>query len=141
PDEPGPACRIRGRGLVLALRGRGLAVPLRRDLYLGPLTGGSIRRGRGAGAAAPLGISAGAAMRRIVLPLIFGLLATAILASLGFWQLRRLDEKQAQLAQIQAGMSAPPRPLPAAPDPSMKYAPVTLSGRTTGQEILVVSGS
>lgn len=81
------------------------------------------------------------APRSIIPPLIFGIVLTAILLSLGFWQLRRLDQKTALLAEIQAGIDAAPVPLPAQVDPSMKYLPVTVSGRTTGQEILVLSGS
>lgn len=66
---------------------------------------------------------------------------TAILLSLGFWQLRRLDQKTAQLTEIQAGIDAAPVPLPGVIDPSMKYLPVIVAGRTTGQEILVLSGT
>ena len=81
-------------------------------------------------------------MRRSILPpLIFGIVATAILMSLGFWQLRRLAWKEAMLAEIQAGIDAPAQPLPDQIEPSMKYAPVTLSGQTTGDEILVLSGT
>lgn len=57
------------------------------------------------------------------------------------WQLRRLDQKTAQLPEIQAGIDAAPVPLPAVIDPSMKYMPVIVSGQTTGQEILVLSGT
>ena len=81
------------------------------------------------------------ARRSIIPPLIFGIVMTAILLSLGFWQLRRLDQKTAQLAEIQAGIDAAPVPLPAVIDPSMKYMPVIVSGQTTGQEILVLSGT
>lgn len=81
-------------------------------------------------------------MRRSILPpLIFGIVATAILLSLGLWQLRRLDWKNAMLAEIQAGISAAPVPLPDVIEPSMKYLPVMVSGETTGEEILVLSGT
>lgn len=80
-------------------------------------------------------------MRRILIPLIFGILGCAILINLGLWQLRRLDEKEGLLARIQAGIEAPAVPLPAAVEPSMKYLPVTVSGTTTGAEIDVLSGS
>ncbi|SDD23532.1 surfeit locus 1 family protein [Paracoccus isoporae] len=79
--------------------------------------------------------------RSIIPPLIFGLVGTAILLSLGFWQLRRMEWKEAMLAEIQSGIDAAPQALPADPDPSMKYMPVLVSGETTGQEILVLSGS
>ena len=81
------------------------------------------------------------ARRSILPPLIFGIVTTAILLSLGVWQLRRLEEKTAILTAIQSGIDAAPQPLPAAVDPSMKYLPVMLSGRTTGDEILVLSGT
>lgn len=80
-------------------------------------------------------------MRRILFPLILGIVGCAILIQLGLWQLRRLDEKEGMLARIQASIEAAPVPLPANPDPSMKYMPVTVSGTTTGAEIDVLSGS
>ena len=81
------------------------------------------------------------ASRSIIPPLVFGVVMTAILLSLGFWQLRRLDEKTTLLAEIQSGIDATPVTLPAEIDPSMKYLPVTVSGQTTGDEILVLSGT
>ena len=45
------------------------------------------------------------------------------------------------IGEIQAGIDAAPVPLPAVIDPSMKYMPVIVSGQTTGQEILVLSGT
>ncbi|WBU60685.1 SURF1 family protein [Paracoccus albus] len=81
------------------------------------------------------------ASRSIIPPLLFGVVMTAILMSLGFWQLRRLDEKTTLLAEIQSGIDATPVPLPAEIDPGMKYLPVTVAGQTTGEEILVLSGT
>ena len=81
------------------------------------------------------------ARRSILPPLISGIVTTAILLSLGVWQLRRMEWKEAMLAEIQAGINAAPQPIPAQVDPSMKYMPVTVSGRTTGEEILVLSGT
>ena len=81
-------------------------------------------------------------MRRSILPpLIFGIVATSLLMALGFWQLRRGEWKNAMLAQIQTGIEAAPQALPDNPDPSMKYLPVILTGETTGDEILVLSGT
>ena len=80
-------------------------------------------------------------MRRWILPLVLGLVVTAVLASLGVWQLRRMAWKNDQLALIQRGIEQAPIPLPAAIDPSMKYQPVTVQGTTTGDEILVLSGT
>lgn len=80
-------------------------------------------------------------MRRYLFPALLGLFGVAILLSLGIWQVQRLAWKQAMLAEIQAGIEAPAGPLPAAVDPSMKYRPVEVAGRTTGQEVLVLSGT
>ncbi|MDM7255168.1 MAG: SURF1 family protein [Paracoccus sp. (in: a-proteobacteria)] len=79
-------------------------------------------------------------MRRILAPLLLGLIGCAILLSLCVWQVIRLSQKQAYLAQIEADMQGTPAPLPTAPDPSMKYAPVWVEGMTTGEEILILSG-
>ncbi|SNR37843.1 SURF1 family protein [Paracoccus sediminis] len=78
-------------------------------------------------------------MRRILFPLILGVVGCAILIQLGLWQLRRADWKDGVLDEIQASIEAAPMPLPADPDPSMKYMPVTVSGTTTGAEIDVLS--
>lgn len=78
-------------------------------------------------------------MRRILFPLILGIVGCAILVQLGLWQLRRMDWKEDMLARIQASIDAEPVPLPAVVDPSMKYLPVTVSGTTTGAEIDVLS--
>lgn len=80
-------------------------------------------------------------MRRYLFPLILGVVGCAFLVSLGMWQLQRLKWKQAMIAEIQRQIDAEPQPLPGIIDPSMKYLPVTLSGRTTGQEIDVLSGT
>ncbi|MCB2121002.1 MAG: SURF1 family protein [Rhodobacteraceae bacterium] len=82
-------------------------------------------------------------MRRIVFPLILGLGGIAILMSLGLWQLRRLEWKETMLAEIAARIDAAPVALAdvAAPDRDRDvYLPVTLTGHTTGQEALVLSG-
>lgn len=80
-------------------------------------------------------------MTRGLLPLVLGLIVTAILASLGVWQLQRMEWKNEQLAIIQRGIEQPPVELPATVDPSMKYRPVYVGGATTGEEILVLSGT
>lgn len=80
-------------------------------------------------------------MRRYLFPVLLGVVGVAILLSLGLWQVQRMAWKQALLAEIQTGIDAPAGPLPAAVDPSMKYRPVEVAGRTTGQEILVLSGT
>lgn len=80
-------------------------------------------------------------MKRYLFPLVVGVLGCAILITLGMWQLRRLHWKEGMIAEIQSRIDSAPAALPAAVDPSMKYAPVYVSGETTGQEIDVLSGT
>lgn len=82
-------------------------------------------------------------MRRYLFPLILGLGGVAILCALGIWQIQRLAWKEALLASIETRIAAPPVALPelADLDPLRdQYQPVTVSGRTTGQEVDVLSG-
>lgn len=82
-------------------------------------------------------------LRRIVVPLIFGLGGCAILLALGFWQLRRLDWKEDVLAEIESRIHAAPVSLSSldltASPTDLRYTPVTVAGRTTGHEILVLT--
>jgi len=82
-------------------------------------------------------------VRRYIFPLILGLGGCAILISLGVWQIKRLAWKEALLAAIDAKIHDAPVPIAGlgAPDPAgARYLPVTATGRTTGPEILVLSG-
>lgn len=79
-------------------------------------------------------------MRRYIFPSALGLIGCAILVALGLWQVRRLAWKEALLAEITANINGPAQPLPAIADLEAKYTPVHISGHTTGQEILVLSG-
>ena len=80
-------------------------------------------------------------MRRILWPVLFGLIGTLILVGLGLWQLARLQAKEALLAEIGARITAPAGPLPAAPDPATdRFLPVALRGSFAEGEILVLSG-
>jgi surfeit locus 1 family protein len=68
-------------------------------------------------------------LARLILPLIFGLLGTAVLVGLGLWQVQRLDWKEAILADIEARIVAAPVALPAAPAPDTdRYLPVRVTG-------------
>ncbi len=82
-------------------------------------------------------------MRRYLSALILGAGGIAILLSLGFWQVRRLAWKEGVIAAIEAKIDATPVPLSSLPAPDLAedlYRPVTVSGRTTGEEILVLTG-
>ncbi|MDF3606510.1 SURF1 family protein [Paracoccus sp. DMF-8] len=80
-------------------------------------------------------------MQRYLFPIITGILGCAILLSLGVWQVQRLGWKENMLAEIQARIDGAAITLPASYQPQMKYQPVEIAGRTTGQEILVLSGT
>lgn len=82
-------------------------------------------------------------MRRLLFLLIVGVGGCAILLSLGIWQVRRLAWKEAILAEINAQIVAPAVPLDrlgALKEEAHRYRAVTVSGRTTGPEALVISG-
>ena len=53
--------------------------------------------------------------RRMIAPLIFGIVGVAILVALGTWQLRRLEWKTAILAEIDARLAAAPVEVPPEP--------------------------
>ncbi len=81
-------------------------------------------------------------MRQILFFLIVGVAGVAILLSLGVWQLRRLEWKEAIIAEAATMIAADPVPLPAAPDPaSDRYRPVQTSGRFTGEETFVLAST
>ena len=78
--------------------------------------------------------------RRMIFPLLVGLLGGAILISLGVWQMQRLAWKEGVLAEIAARIADAPVALPATVDPvADRYMPVTATGRFTGEhaDILV----
>lgn len=67
---------------------------------------------------------------RLILPILFGLVGIAILVSLGNWQVRRLAEKEAYLADIDVQIGAAPTALPAKPDPAAdRFRAVQVQGR------------
>ena len=77
--------------------------------------------------------------RRIIFPLLLGILGTALLIGLGVWQLQRLQWKEGILAEIDARMASAPVALPAAPDPARdRFLPVTATGSITDEEIDVL---
>ena len=78
-------------------------------------------------------------MRRNLPFLIFSLAVLAVFVSLGNWQVRRLAEKEAYLAEIESRIGAAPTAIPAAPDPGTdRFLAVTATGRLTGPEIHVL---
>jgi surfeit locus 1 family protein len=77
---------------------------------------------------------------RMIPSLLLGLVGVAVLLSLGFWQLSRLDQKLAQIAVIEARIGDAPAPLPAESDPAAdRYRPVVVSGGYTGEAVHVLA--
>ena len=67
--------------------------------------------------------------KRMIFPLLLGLVGCAILISLGTWQVQRLAWKEAMLAEIDARIAAPPVAIPAQPDPEAdRFLPVQATG-------------
>lgn len=80
--------------------------------------------------------------RRMIVPLIFGIVGVAILVSLGSWQLRRLAWKTEILAEIAARLEAPPGPVPATTSPEAdRYLRVRTSGEILPGEIHVYTSA
>lgn len=76
--------------------------------------------------------------RRLIAPLLFGVCGVAVLLTLGFWQLRRLEWKTGVLAEIAARMAAAPADIPAAPtEAADEYRRVRAQGEILPGEIHV----
>lgn len=72
------------------------------------------------------------------MPLAIGIAGTAILLSLGVWQVQRLHWKQAVLVEIETRMARPPVPVPKEPDMARdRFVPVAVSGTLDGAPVLV----
>lgn len=75
-------------------------------------------------------------MRRMIAPLLIGVIGAAILVSLGVWQISRMVWKQAMLDQISAMLVQAPVALPAVVDAAHdRYRGVTVSGHFTGDAV------
>ncbi len=78
--------------------------------------------------------------RRMIIPLLFGLVGTAILVSLGLWQLDRADQKAALITEMEARIFDRPVSLPDAPEPDAhRYLPVNTEGRYLPEHVFVLS--
>lgn len=79
-------------------------------------------------------------LKRIWFPVVMGIAGCAVLIALGTWQLRRLEWKEAILAEIDARIAAAPVELPAEVNPEAdRYLPVTVTGVLGGQELHVLT--
>lgn len=73
-------------------------------------------------------------MRRMIGPLLVGVIGVLILISLGVWQLERLSWKEAKIAAIEAMLVQTPVTLPQVVTMEAdRYRGVTLTGRYTGE--------
>lgn len=73
-------------------------------------------------------------------PVLMGVVGTAILLTLGAWQLQRLAWKEALIAEIEGRLAAPPAALPAQPTPGRDdYLRVRLSGEVGAGRALVLT--
>lgn len=80
--------------------------------------------------------------RRMVFPILLGVVGAAILIGLGTWQVQRLAWKEGILSEIDARLAAVPVPLPATPDPEAdRYLAVTAIGTLTGPELHVLTST
>lgn len=80
-------------------------------------------------------------MRRYAFPVLMGLVGVAVLMSLGFWQMRRMEEKRVYLDEIAARIGNAPIPLPAVPEEGPhKFQAVVAEGRFTGEYLEVLAG-
>ncbi|MCA0044071.1 SURF1 family protein [Celeribacter litoreus] len=77
-------------------------------------------------------------LKRMIFPIVIGLVGCAILIILGTWQLQRLSWKEGVLAEIEAEIGADPVALPAVIDESMKYMPVRAEGVIAPEELHVL---
>lgn len=79
-------------------------------------------------------------MKRLIVPLLFGLIGAGILVSLGVWQANRLAWKQGVLANITSQIKASPVALPEKPiEATQEYMSVTATGRITTDEIHILT--
>ncbi|MCZ4353269.1 SURF1 family protein [Roseovarius aestuarii] len=81
-------------------------------------------------------------MKRLLVPLLFGLIGTSILIGLGIWQIQRMAVKEAVLAQIDARIAGAPVALPVVADPTRdRYLPVSVAGVFDATELHVLVGA
>ena len=81
-------------------------------------------------------------MRRLILPISFGLIGIVILVSLGNWQVRRLAWKQEILAEIDGRIAAAPIEIPTdVSEENDRFLSVRGEGRILDEELHVLASS
>lgn len=80
-------------------------------------------------------------LRRLIFPILLGLAGIGLLCGLGIWQIGRMYEKRSQLAEMTAGITTAPEPVPTRYDPEKdRFRPVIVAGDFTGEQLYVLSG-
>ncbi|GAB1364386.1 SURF1 family protein [Rhodobacter sp.] len=80
-------------------------------------------------------------MRRIIFPILMGIVGCGILISLGIWQLNRMEWKEAVLARIETRMVGAPVALPVRlSEEADEYRSVTVTGAFTGEFVELLAG-
>lgn len=80
--------------------------------------------------------------RRMIAPLLFGIVGVAILLNLGAWQMRRLAWKTEIIETVEARMNAPAEAVPAQPDPETdRYRRVDTEGEIEPGELHVYTSA
>jgi surfeit locus 1 family protein len=78
--------------------------------------------------------------RKLIGPVVFGIGGVAVLLALGFWQVRRLEWKEAYLAAIEARIEEEAVALPANPEQGTdQYRPVIVTGKFSDSGLRVLS--
>ncbi|ATX66811.1 SURF1 family protein [Roseinatronobacter bogoriensis] len=79
-------------------------------------------------------------LRRMIAPVLFGIVGTWILVSLGLWQLDRADQKAALIAELEARIFDAPVALPAQLSAEEhRYLPVEVEGRFLPAHVFVLA--
>lgn len=97
---------------------------------------------KGAAQVAPFGILEAGLNKRMIAPVLIGLIGASILLSLGVWQSNRLVWKEAMLARIEAEISADPVPFSEIRDTEeAQFRAVRLSGQYASGELHVLTST
>ncbi len=78
-------------------------------------------------------------MKRLIAPILIGLIGAAILVALGTWQIQRLSWKSDILAEIDQKIAGEPQALPRVISPSeQRYMPVSINGNINDGALFVL---
>ena len=70
-------------------------------------------------------------MKKLIFPIVFGLMGTLVLIGLSYWQVQRLAQKEAMIAAIEQRVAEADAPIPLQPTAADdRYMPIVASGIT-----------